>query len=893
MTEKLRPTLYLVDGSSYIFRAYYAIRHLSTSKGVATNAVFGVTQMLLRLLNDKNPTHIGIVLDAGGKTFRHDLYEDYKANRPPPPEDLKQQFPLVKEAIQSLNLRLVEVAGVEADDVIATITRKAVRQDYDVVLVSGDKDLMQLVGERVSMYDSKTDISYDREGVKKKLGIYPELVVDFLALTGDASDHIPGVKGVGPKTAVKLLEENQDLDVVLERTSEMKPGKLRDALLEDADRARLAKKLVKLKDDVLLQYTLDEFIRIPPELDVLDGFLGEMEFGGLRRQLVNKRVIDTGVYRTIFNREDLQALMSEVCAYKCCALDLETTSLDPMKAHIVGISLCPKDGRAAYIPVAHHDPHAEKQLSVDEVLEIIAPLWQDREIRLFGQNIKYDAVVLKHRHGIELPQVACDAMVASYVLDPSRSSHSLDNLSRDLLGHETISFQEVVGEKNPSASFADVSIDKATAYSGEDADVTLRLCELLLPMVEQQSMSSLLREIELPLINVLTDMEVAGVRVDTRKLDTLRDDLSREIQALEEKIFFLAGKNFNINSPAQLRVILFEELGFEKKKKTKSGASTDSSVLEELALFHDLPREILNYRSLSKLMTTYVDVLPSMINPQTGRIHTSFNQAITATGRLSSSNPNLQNIPIRTEMGRRIREAFIASEGCLLMSADYSQVELRILAHLSKDRALLEAFQRGDDVHAQTAARIFDVELSKVNSEMRRRAKAVNFGIIYGQGAFNLAKQLAIPLVEAKQIIDNYLERYSGVKQWVDNIHAKARRDKQVQTMFGRTRKLEDIHSTNARIRANAERIAQNTPIQGSAADIIKRAMIDIHRVIRQKGIQAKMVLQVHDELVFDVKKQHAGLLEQEVRHSMETAANMEVELVVDISSGDSWAQIH
>jgi DNA polymerase-1 len=893
MSAEDRPTLYLVDGSSYIFRAFHAIRYLSNSKGTPTNAVYGVTQMLLRLLSGRQPDHIAVVLDAGGPNFRHEMYPAYKANRPPAPEELKVQFPIVREGIRAMNLAVVETPGVEADDVIATLVGIAVREGFQVVIVSGDKDLMQLVGDQVVMYDSKKEITYDREGVKKKLGVYPEQVNDLLALMGDSSDNIPGIRSIGPKTAAKLLTEHNDLETVLAKADSMKKSKMRERLIQEADNARLSKQLSALRCDVQLEQELPDFERQEFDRQALDEFLVRMEFSGLRRQLVGKRSIDTSNYRTILSHEELERIVARASETGKCALDLETTSLDPMRARIVGMSLCPAEGEAVYIPVAHSEEQTPPQLSLDKVLATLQPIFTDKAVQLYGQNIKYDAIVLANRHGQRLKPVACDAMVASYVLDPGRSSHGMDSLSRDLLDHETITYQDVAGKGKKEIPFADVPIDRATAYAAEDADVTFRLCELLSPRVRKQGLTKLFEEIELPLIEVLCEMELAGVRVEPQRLEEMNSELEQQILGLEERIHLLAGKKFNINSPAQLRVVLFDDLGFETKKKTKSGASTDSTVLEELALEHELPGEILNYRSLTKLKSTYVDVLPEMINPETGRIHTSYNQTVTATGRLSSSDPNLQNIPIRTETGRRIREAFVASSGCRLLSADYSQVELRILAHLSDDRALLEAFEKGEDIHARTAARIFGAPIERIDSNMRRKAKAVNFGIIYGQGPYNLARQLRIPRSEAKDIISSYLERYPGVEDWVKSTHQQARTNKFVTTMFGRRRYLPDIDSGNFNVRSNAERMAQNTPIQGSAADIIKRAMIDIHEEIKQRGLHTRMVLQVHDELVFDVPHDEEAVLETLVREKMETAARLKVPLTVDISAGDSWAEAH
>jgi len=894
MSEKKRPVLFLVDGFNLIFRAFYAIKQdMTAPDGTPVNAVFGTTRMILALLKKEDPEHFAVVLDSGGKTFRHEMYPDYKANRPPAPEELKVQFPLVKEAVEALALPLIIREGVEADDVIGTLSTRAAESGYDVVIISGDKDLMQLVGERVVVRDTMKHVTYDSPGVKTKLGVAPGQVIDLLALQGDSSDNIPGVTKVGPKTAVKLLAEYGDLEAVLAAASGMKKSKLRENLIAQAETARLSKRLATIDCALPLDVTLDDLKRRDYDRPQLDAFLARLGFESLRSQLTASKSIDTSGYKTIFERKELERLAARARQTGECALDLETTSLDAMRAEIVGLSLCPAEGQAVYVPLAHSDGGASGQLPVAEAIDVVGSLVADPAVKIYGQNIKYDAVVLANRHGLRLLRVACDSMLASYVLDPGRTSHGLEALSIDLLGHRPITYAEVAGKGVKEIPFADVPIMKATQYAAEDADVTLRLCRLLLPQVEREGLFDLLDDTELPLIDVLVDMELAGVSVDAEQLRRMSDELTHKIAELEERIHLLAGREFNVNSPAQLRVVLFDEMGFEVKKKTKSGPSTDSSVLMELAIGHELPAAILDYRAIAKLKSTYADVLPEMINPETGRIHTSYNQAVTATGRLSSSNPNLQNIPIKTEMGRRIREAFVATDGNLLLSADYSQVELRILAHLSQDENLLAAFRDGEDIHARTAARIYGVPIEKVDSRMRSGAKAVNFGIIYGQGPYNLARQLRISRAEAKEIIDNYLDRYPGVRRWVADCHDRARAEKMVWTLFGRRRMLPEIDSANHNVRSNAERIAQNTPVQGTAADIIKRAMIDVHLAMAERGLKARLVLQVHDELVFDVPMAEANLLEKLVREKMEGAAKLDVELAVDISTGGNWAEAH
>ena len=887
------PTLILVDGSSYIFRAYHAIPHMSNRSGVPTNAVFGVTKMLLRLIEEKQPTHLGVVMDPGGKNFRHEIFPEYKAHRPPIPDDLREQLPLVRRAILALSLPLIELAGHEADDVIATLVQRALEQGYAVIIVSGDKDLMQLVGDRVTLYDPMKEVVYDAAMVEEKMGVPPAKVGDLLALMGDASDNIPGVSGVGQKTAAKLLAEHESLEQLLAAAPTLPKGKLRERLIEEAANARLSRRLVRLILDAPVEGSLDELSRRQPDRDVLEGFLEEMEFSGLKKLLLGGKSIDTSGYRTILSLPALERLIARARETGECALDLETTSLDSMQARIVGISLCPAQGEAVYVPVGHQGFGVPAQLALVEVLRTLEPLWTDPGIRLYGQNIKYDAVILAHRHGIRLPLVACDAMIASYVLDPGRPSHGMDYLSREFLRHDTITYQEVAGKGKNQIPFSLVPVDKATTYSAEDADVTFRLCKLLLPKVKEAGLGELFHDMELPMTQVLMDMEMWGIRLIPLRLRELSKELDSQIGTLAEHIHQLAGCRFNINSPAQLREILFTKLGLRVSKKTKSGASTDSSVLEELSAEHELPSQILAYRSLTKLKSTYVDVLPAMINPETGRIHTRYNLTVAETGRLSSSDPNLQNIPVRSEMGRRIRHAFVASEGGVLLSADYSQVELRLLAHLCGDEALLSAFQNGEDIHARTASRIFQVPMEQVDAEMRRRAKAVNFGIVYGQGAFNLARQLQISRTEAKEIIENHKRQYPGVQAWVEGIHQQARATHGVQTLFGRRRFFPDILSSNPNARANAERMAQNTPIQGTAADIIKLAMIRIHQALRGRGLETRMVLQVHDELVFDVPRDELSAVEPLVRELMENVVPLKVRLTVDMVTGTSWDEAH
>jgi DNA polymerase-1 len=883
--------LVLIDGYNLIFRAFYAIPPLNAPDGTPTNAALGFTRMVLALLNERRPPYRALALDGGGENFRHRLYPQYKANRAEAPPELKAQFPLIPELAEALALPLVSRPGVEADDIIGTLSRRAAEEGFEVLLISGDKDLMQLVDERVRMLDTMKGVLYDRRAVVEKLGVPPELVPDLLALQGDSSDNIPGVSGIGPKTAVKLLKEHGSLEGVLQAASRMKPSKLRDHLLEEAELARLSLQLATIRRDLDLDLELEDFRSREPDPARLDQCLSRLGFTALRRQLGGRVQIDRAAYRTVLKQSELEEWMGRALEAGECAIDLETDSLDAVEARAVGFSLCVGPGQACYIPVAHDYSGAPRQLAPDLVAGQIRRLLG--QVKIYGQNLKYDALVLKNRFGIELPAPACDSMLASYVLDPERASHGLDALAMEFLGHRTITYEEVTGKGKDQIPFSRVSVEQATRYSGEDADVAFRLCRLLGQKVSEEGLGQVLERLELPLVPVLVDMESWGVLVDGEQLKAFSRELEGELERLEQRIHFLAGHQFNINSPAQLRVVLYEELGLPAGKRTKSGASTDSSVLEELAPQHEIAAEILNYRSLAKLKSTYLDVLPEMINPRTGRIHTRYNQAVTATGRLSSSDPNLQNIPVRTEHGRRIRQAFRAPRGRVLLSADYSQIELRILAHLADDENLQEAFRRGEDIHAATAARVFNVEPGRVDKEMRARAKAVNFGIVYGQGAFNLSRQLGISRSEAQAIIDAYFERFPRIHQWIERVHAEARRQKAVYTMFGRRRKLPDIDNSSHNLRANAERMAQNTPIQGTAADIIKLAMIELHREIKTRGLESRLVLQVHDELVIEAPGGEVDLLRRLIREKMEGAAELKVPLTVDMAEGKSWAEAH
>ena len=883
-------TLYLLDASSYIHRAFHAIKGLSTSSGVPTGAVYGFMQMLLKVLRDANPRYLAVVYDAKGPTFRHELYPAYKANRPPLDPALKTQLPLVRQVVTALGLPAVEVEGYEADDLMATLARQAREQGFEVILVSGDKDLYQLVGDGVVLWDTMKDQRFGPKEVEQKLGVPPEKVVDLQALWGDSGDNVPGVPGVGPKTAAKLLKQYGDLESILAAAPEMKKSKLRQNLLEHADTARLAKKLVTLAQDAPVSFDPDTFKVTPPDPAVITPVLAQLEFNQLLKDFAAPP--PQADYRRLSDPEEIEDFLKPVADKKRLAIDTETTSIQPMLAELVGVSLCHQAGEAVYIPVAHNLAPGQSQADKEAVLNTLAPVLTDPAVTKIGQNIKYDLIVLG-RCGLEIEGPLFDTMVASYLLNPGKNSHNLAAIAAEFLGRSVISYQEATGGKN--RPFADTDLDKATDYAAEDADVAWQAAQVLEKKLAESHLDGLFRDLEMPLVPVLARMERNGVGLDVQGLEDLGKELAARLDEIERTCYRLAGHQFNLNSPKQLAQVLFEELGLTPVKKTKKGktSSTDVSVLTTLAAQHPLPAEVLNYRTLSKLKSTYIDTLPKLVNPQTGRLHTSFNQAVTATGRLSSSDPNLQNIPVRSEIGERIRACFIAEKGNLLVSADYSQIELRVLAHLSRDPLLVEDLTKGLDVHTQTAARLFDVMPELVTKPMRARAKTVNFGILYGMSAFRLAREQGISRKEAQQIIDKYLGRYQGVARFQEENLRQAREKGYVTTLLGRRRYLPAINSGDRLARQAAERMALNTPIQGTAADIIKLAMLAAHRLLQERFPQALMILQIHDELLFEVPASQADDLAQEVKQAMEGVIELAVPLVVDIGIGPNWAQAH
>lgn len=890
-------TLYLVDGSSYIYRAYYAIRHLSNSKGEATNAVFGFTKMLQTLIKQEEPEHLAVIFDAKGPTFRKELYTQYKANRSAMPEDLVPKIPLIKEVVRAFKLPLLELQGYEADDIIATLARRYANSGMTVTVVTGDKDLMQIVDERISLLDTMKGKRSREAEVIERFGVPPRQVLEVLGLAGDSSDNIPGVPGIGEKTASALIQEFGDIENLLANIDKVKGAKRQENLRNFAEQARLSRKLADLVYDLPVAINYEDLAICPPDSAQLAELYRRLEFHQLLQELdltdsSPKTNADASSYETITTEAALNAMIAQLSAARRFAFDTETTSLHAVQAELVGLSFSLAAGSGWYVPVGHRYLGAPAQLPLALVLEKLRLLLEDAQYEKVGQNIKYDALVLRNA-GVELAGITDDCMVLSYLTHPEAKSHGLDALASDLLGHRMIPYKELTGRGQKQIGFAEVEVEKAAVYAAEDADITWQIAEKLLPELPAAGAEKLYREIEMPLVDVLTRVEWQGIRVDAPLLKQLSTEMRVDLTRLETEIHELAGGPFNINSPKQMGEILFEKLGLPRGKKTKTGWSTNVEVLTVLAEEHEIAAKILDYRSLAKLISTYTDALPQLINPATGRIHTSFNQAVTATGRLSSSEPNLQNIPIRSTAGRRIREAFVPADGNLLLAADYSQIELRVMAHMADVAALKESFAAGEDIHRRTASEIFNIFPDMVTDDMRRQAKTINFGVLYGMGAFSLAKDLGIGRKEAQQFIDSYFARYPAVRRFMEERKAEAREHQYVTTLLGRRCAIPEINSSNGAVRSYAERNAINYPIQGSAADIIKVAMVNIDRRLRHENLQTRMVLQVHDELVFDVPKGELELIKQLVKLEMENAVPLSVPLVVDIGTGANWSQAH
>ncbi len=921
-------TLYLVDASSYIYRAYYAVRHLTSPGGHPTNAIYGFIQMLLKLLKDHQPQHLAMVFDAGRVTFRTDIYPDYKANRAAMPDDLRMQMGPIREVVRAFNISSLELEGFEADDIIGGLARRFADQGGRVIVVTGDKDLMQIVSDRITLLDTMKDKQSGIAEVFERFGVGPELVTDILGLAGDTSDNIPGVPGIGEKTATKLIQEFGSLDQLLDRAGEVK-GKNGEKLREFREQALLSRRLATIEYNVPLEIVLEDLAAREPDQEVLNAFFKQYGFTSLIKGITAKSTLSSEKYQTVTSMGELEKLVRDLEQAGEFAFDLETTSLDPRDAEIVGLSFSFRKHEAYYIPVGHVCPlpsppppgegtlfshqsndafsslppagggreggaFAPGQLPRLDVLEYLRPLLENPAIYKVGQNIKFDMQVLQ-TNGVALNGVSFDTMLASYLLNPNRQGHGLDVLSVEHLGHKMISYSEVTGSGKAQINFSHVDIEAASRYACEDADATWLLREKFAPLLSENCLDELFKTVEVPLITILAEMENHGVLLDTVMLEQLSADFASRMASLEARIFELAGGSFNLNSPKQMGEVLFERMQLKSGKKTKgkTGFSTDNEVLTSLAEEHEIARLILDYRGVSKLKSTYSDALPRLINPRTGRVHTSYNQTVTNTGRLSSSDPNLQNIPIRSDEGRMIRHAFIAPPGYVVLSADYSQIELRVLAHLSGDPVFCHAFANDEDIHTRTASEVFGLFPEMVTPEMRRQAKTINFGIIYGQGAFSLAKQLGIARKTAEEFISAYKERHSKAVGFLESCISQAEESGYVTTILGRRLPIADINSTNGNLRAFAQRNAINYPIQGSAADIIKNAMIRVEARIKKEQLKSRLIMQVHDELVFEVAEEELLQMQLLVDQEMSNAVEMKVPLKLDISHGTNWSEAH
>jgi len=905
--------LVLVDGSSYLYRAYHALPPLTNSRGEPTGAVHGVLNMLTKLAREYPTENFAVIFDAPGKTFRDDLYAEYKANRPPMPDDLREQVQPILDAITGMGLPLLRIEGVEADDVIGTLWRLGVDAGMEVLVSTGDKDMAQLVNDKVTLVNTMTSTVLDRDGVKNKFDVYPEQIIDYLALVGDASDNIPGVPKVGPKTAAKWLNQYTTAAGIIEHAEEIK-GKVGESLRDNIEQLLLSQDLATIRQRVELQEGPDDLIRSEADKEKLRELFGRLELRTMLRQLgedsadTNLSPGDTaatedasppastakGEFETVLTDTDFKKWLGKIESAKLVAIDTETTSLNYMQAELVGISLSVQAGEAAYIPVAHDYPGAPDQLARDDVLSAMKPFLENPEAKKVGHHLKYDAHIFA-RYDVHLEGMAYDSMLESYVLNSVATRHDMNSTAKKYLNAETIKYEDVAGKGAKQITFNQVDLEQAAPYAAEDAEITLRLHDRIWgELAKTESLKNLYETIEQPLVPILLEIEETGVLIDRKMLKTQSGELAVTMLELQEKAHELAGGPFNLGSPKQLQQILFENLGLPVIRKTPKGQpSTAEDVLQELAADYELPKVILAYRSLSKLKSTYPDKLPEQICESTGRVHTSYHQAVAATGRLSSTDPNLQNIPIRTPEGRRIRQAFIAPEGNLLLAADYSQIELRIMAHLSGDKGLLTAFAEGRDIHQATAAEVFEVELEDVSKDHRRSAKAINFGLMYGMSAFGLAKQLGIGRGEAQEYIDLYFDRYPGVKSYMDNTRLDAREIGFVETLFGRRLYLPEINDRNAQRRQYAERSAINAPMQGTAADIIKMAMISVQGWLKQDQVPARMVMQVHDELVFEVEEQALDTVRDRIVDLMNGAASLDVPLVVDTGVGANWDDAH
>ena len=890
----MKNRIFIIDGSSYLYRAFHAMPPLSTSKGQPTGAVKGVTNMLLNLKKDSEGSPIIVVFDAKGKTFRNEIYSEYKANRPPMPDELRLQLDPVKSICKAIGFPLIEIEGVEADDVIATITRMAKDAKYKCVVSSLDKDLMQLVEDpdTTLMNTMKHEI-FNEEKVFEKFGVKPNQIRDMLALVGDSSDNIPGVPKVGQKTAAKWLNEYSNLDGVIKNADLIK-GVVGDNLRNSLSELQRNVDLVSLKEDVDLNVNFEDLLKLNSNQEELDKIFKDLEFAPINKDKDEQISKKNGKYQTVLSKKDLNSWINKIKKSKAFAIDTETDSVQTVSANMLGISLSVAENEGCYIPIGHDYEGCPEQLSMDEVITVLGPVIEENQDKIVGQNLKFDIPILS-RHGINITKFLADTMLMSYVLNSTATRHGMDRLADYYLNYTTTKYTDVTGTASKQISFAQVKLDVATDYAAEDADITLRLYNVLSPLLKEKPIQEkLLEDLEYPLVHVLSRVEQNGAKIDKKKLANHSKELSEKIDELSSAAFKIAGEEFNLDSPKQLLEILYEKLGLPVLKKTPKGQpSTNEDTLQRLSEEYELPKIILQYRTLAKLKSTYTDSLINIENPKTKRIHTSYQQAVTSTGRLSSTEPNLQNIPIKTAEGRRIREAFVPEKGNILISADYSQIELRIMAHLSDDKNLTNAFNNDIDVHSSTAAEVFGVSIEDVSQDQRRSAKAINFGLMYGMSAFGLTRQLGIPRGEAQEYLDTYFARYTGVRDYMDNIKAKAKEDKFVETIMGRRLYLNEINAANGLRRQAAERAAINAPLQGSAADIIKKAMLDIDLLLLNEMQEVKMIMQVHDELVFECPKDNADMVMQKMKDTMEKTVKLNIPLIAEAAIGYNWNEAH
>ncbi len=886
--KKGSDAIYLIDGSNYLYRSFYAIRELSNSRGFPTNAVYGFTNMLIKLLREHAPPYIIVTFDLQGPTFRHETYDQYKATRKPTPEALIAQIPSIKEMIRGFCIPILEQQGIEADDLIGTLARRFAGEGRKVVIISGDKDMMQLISPEVTMIDTMTDRTYDETAVRERFGVEPEKVPEILGLMGDLSDNIPGVPGIGPKGARRLIEDYGSIDEVIRNADRLHNAKLRESIRAYADQALLSRDLARIRTDVPLNLDLEEARLREPNREALTRLFREMEFSSLLEQFSVHEDPGERVYPLLQTPDDLAAFLAPLKEGGMLALEMVLSHEEPMRAELIGMALGRASGEAGYLPLAIPEEVDSRESRESRVWSVLAPFLADRNVTLAGHDIKTALIVL-FLAGMEVKIALLDTMVAAYILNPARRDFELSEVAQDHLQRRIDSLRKLTGSGAHALSPSSLPAESLAEFACRRAEAVLDLSSRLTAKLEEAGMRKLFESVEMPLVSVLAAMEKKGVLLDLELLKKMSQELESLLALSEGKIYALAGERFNIASPKQLQVILFDKLGLPRGRKTKGGYSTDVDVLSNLALNHELPAEILSYRSMTKLKSTYIDALPQLVNPRTGRIHTSYNQAVAATGRLSSSNPNLQNIPVRTLEGKRIRQAFIAPPGCYIVSSDYSQIELRVLAHLSEDPVLIESFIAGEDIHSRTAAEVFGVFPEMINAEMRRQAKVINFGVLYGMSAFGLSKELGVSQRQAQLYIDGYFKKYTGVRNYLDRILASARERGYVTTLLNRRRYLPEIDSGNAAVRQLAERMAINAPIQGTAADLIKMAMLKIAARLREGGMRSAMTMQVHDELVFEVPREEKDLLVDLVRQEMEGVFLLKVPLKVDITVGRNW----